>query len=167
MKKGIVKKTKEVPILIIITISIVLLDQVIKLLLQNVGQINIIPNVLNFNISKNQNESANYIITNIIILIILIRFIMLQNTFVNTKLRIFLSFIIAGGISNLIDRILKGYVIEYIDFKQVINIPIFNIADVFVIIGWICVIAIFTNFTAKEWKKSKIEKNLKENKKEE
>ena len=50
-----------------------------------------------------------------------------------------LSFIIGGGIGNLIDRIKNGYVI---DFLYLSRGPIFNIADIFVFIGGL--ILIFT-----------------------
>lgn len=43
--------------------------------------------------------------------------------------------IISGGISNLIDRIFKGYVVDYIDISQLFNYPIFNIADISIVIG--------------------------------
>lgn len=51
-----------------------------------------------------------------------------------TCLKIALIFIIGGGTSNLIDRITNGYVRDFISFK-IKKFPIFNIADLFVIIG--------------------------------
>lgn len=44
------------------------------------------------------------------------------------------SMIIAGGISNLIDRISLGYVIDFLDFR-IINFPVFNFADICVTLG--------------------------------
>ena len=44
------------------------------------------------------------------------------------------SFIIGGGIGNMIDRCFLGYVTDFIDFR-IINFAIFNIADSFVCIG--------------------------------
>lgn len=44
-----------------------------------------------------------------------------------------LTSVIGGGLGNLIDRIVYGYVIDFIDFK--IWRPVFNIADVFVCVG--------------------------------
>ena len=45
-----------------------------------------------------------------------------------------LSFIVGGGIGNMIDRILLGYVVDFIDFC-LINFAIFNVADSFVCVG--------------------------------
>ena len=39
--------------------------------------------------------------------------------------------VVAGGLGNLIDRIWHGYVIDFFYF-ELINFPIFNVADVFV-----------------------------------
>ena len=58
-------------------------------------------------------------------------------------------------ISNCIDRIFRGYVIEYIDFTNILKIPIFNLADICILIGWIAIAAIFASFTAKELKERK------------
>lgn len=48
--------------------------------------------------------------------------------------------IISGGLSNLIDRLSRGYVIDYIDINQIFNYPVFNIADICVVIGVILLI---------------------------
>ena len=45
-----------------------------------------------------------------------------------------LSFIIGGGIGNMIDRISLKYVIDMLDFR-LINFAIFNVADSFVCVG--------------------------------
>ena len=46
------------------------------------------------------------------------------------------SYILGGTIGNGIDRILKGYVIDFIDLN-IINFPVFNIADISINIGLI------------------------------
>ena len=43
-----------------------------------------------------------------------------------------ISLICAGGIGNLIDRVILGYVIDFFDFRV---FPIFNIADISICIG--------------------------------
>ncbi len=52
----------------------------------------------------------------------------------NPWLRIPLAMIIGGGIGNMIDRVLLGYVIDFIDFT-LINFAVFNVADSFVTVG--------------------------------
>ncbi len=42
--------------------------------------------------------------------------------------------IIAGGLGNIIDRIRLGYVVDFIDFR-LINYAIFNVADIFIVVG--------------------------------
>ena len=44
------------------------------------------------------------------------------------------SMIIAGGIGNMIDRVLVGYVVDFLDFT-LIDFAVFNVADSFVCIG--------------------------------
>ena len=46
------------------------------------------------------------------------------------------SFILGGTVGNGIDRIFKGYVIDFINLN-IINFPIFNIADISINIGFI------------------------------
>lgn len=45
-----------------------------------------------------------------------------------------LSFIVGGGIGNMIDRTLLGYVVDMIDFR-LIDFAVFNVADSFVCVG--------------------------------
>ena len=65
----------------------------------------------------------------------------------NLNNRYGLSLILAGSLGNGIDRILKGYVIDFINFK-LIDFPIFNIADIAINIG--CFILIFNYFKLKK-----------------
>ena len=45
-----------------------------------------------------------------------------------------LSFMTAGALGNMIDRIWRGFVVDMFDFRA-INFPVFNVADIFVCIG--------------------------------
>lgn len=45
-----------------------------------------------------------------------------------------LAFIAGGGVGNMIDRIISGYVVDFFNFC-LIDFPVFNVADIFVTIG--------------------------------
>ncbi len=164
------KWTKESILLISIVVIIILIDQALKIWVQSIGEISIISGILNFKVNENNsaaygigsNSTIMYVLTNLIVLGVIFKFITTQNEFVDKKLKIFLSFIVAGGISNVIDKLLRGYVTEFMDFGQVVNLPVFNIADLFVIIGWVSVAAIFASFTVKEWNSKKKKNGLKD-----
>jgi signal peptidase II len=49
------------------------------------------------------------------------------------------SFILGGTIGNGLDRVLKGYVIDFINL-DIINFPVFNIADLSINIGFILIL---------------------------
>jgi signal peptidase II len=59
-----------------------------------------------------------------------------------------LTLIVSGIIGNLIDRIRVGFVIDFIDFKVW---PVFNFADVYLVLG----ISLFIYFSYKNQKSSK------------
>ena len=63
-----------------------------------------------------------------------------------------LAMILGGGIGNLIDRVFKGFVVDYIDINYLIKYPIFNLADIFIVIGTIVIIGnlIFRELTKQE-----------------
>ncbi|WP_249317296.1 signal peptidase II [Gehongia tenuis] len=51
-----------------------------------------------------------------------------------------LSFLVGGALGNFIDRLFQGYVVDFFYFKA-INFAIFNVADMFVVIGGILLCA--------------------------
>jgi len=61
-------------------------------------------------------------------------FILFSQRIKSTLASISLLLISAGGIGNLIDRIFRVYVVDFINPKF-INFAIFNIADSFVVVG--------------------------------
>ena len=71
----------------------------------------------------------------IIFSILLIYLILSKNTLKNFDLYTY-SFILGGTIGNGIDRILKGFVIDFINLN-IIDFPVFNIADISINIGLI------------------------------
>jgi len=67
---------------------------------------------------------------------ILLIYLILRKNNVNVLDLYSYSFILGGTIGNGIDRILKGYVIDFINLN-IINFPVFNIADISINIGFI------------------------------
>ncbi|MBP5314142.1 MAG: signal peptidase II [Eggerthellaceae bacterium] len=64
-----------------------------------------------------------------------------------------ISMVVAGGISNVIDRFVLGYVVDYIEFSF-FEFPVFNFADIGVTVGFaVFIIGILVSF-AKEKKKA-------------
>ena len=63
-----------------------------------------------------------------------------------TKLEVFsLALILGGGIGNLIDRVMFGYVVDFIDTHI---IPVFNVADIGITCG--CILFALTILFAKK-----------------
>ena len=82
-----------------------------------------------------KNNVMVFIVTNIIVIWLLMKYVLLKNEEINKYTLIATSFIIGGGVGNLIDRIYRGYVIDYIDLSPLIKYPVFNFADIFVVLG--------------------------------
>ncbi len=128
-----------------------MLDRFLKLLALNSSEKTIIPNLLNFNFVPNYNiafslplggQYLNFLIGGIIIAIII--FIILNYN--RLKTLEFISFfgILLGAISNLIDRLQYGFVIDYLDLRW---FTIFNIADALISI---CSITLFISLIKKD-----------------
>ena len=136
---------------IIITIFIVLYDQVIKTVINNTfyyGELRTIINNL-FYVTKVYNDGAawstfsgNRIFLIGITLVAFIFLIWLERSFeASSKISIAFGLIYGGLIGNFIDRVMYGHVIDYLkvmigDYEA----PIFNLADVTIVVGFIIII---------------------------
>ena len=120
----------------------VFLDQITKLLVvKNIAynsyiKINEYLNIVNISntgiaFSLFQGKNIFFIVSTIIIICCLILFIR-KNKAALTKLQTHsLLLVISGGLGNLIDRFIRGYVVDFIDigYKEVYRWPSFNVAD--------------------------------------
>ena len=80
----------------------------------------------------------------IIFSILLIYLIIRKNSSNNYELYSY-SFILGGTVGNGIDRIVNGFVIDFINLN-IINFPVFNIADISINVGFIIILfRIFKN----------------------
>ena len=71
-----------------------------------------------------------------IIFSILLTYLILRKNSLNSYDLYSYSFILGGTIGNGIDRIYKGFVVDFINLN-IINFPVFNIADISINIGFI------------------------------
>jgi signal peptidase II len=81
-----------------------------------------------------QNHRWVFMISSVVLMAVLVLIMVKYKKFLHPLMMTGLSFVFAGGIGNMIDRTLLGYVIDFIDFT-LIDFAIFNIADSFICIG--------------------------------
>ena len=127
-------------------ICLIVIDQIIKIaVINNIynSSITIIKGILNLTYIENtggafgigNNNTLMFIIVNIIVITLIAKFIISKKDEISTYILISLGLIIAGGIGNLIDRIFRGFVVDYIDINPLIKYPVFNLADICVVVG--------------------------------
>ena len=69
-----------------------------------------------------------------------------------TLLAVSLGLILGGAVGNLIDRVIYGYVIDFLDvYYQAYHWPVFNIADSAITVG--VVFMLFESFVGKDKRK--------------
>lgn len=93
----------------------------------------------------NSGNNKNIVLT-IFVLVIIISFLRNQRNQLDTKTIIAVSLALGGGISNLIDRIFRGGVL---DFIKIWNFPRFNIADICVCTAWVLLVIFLIIYTKK------------------
>ncbi len=122
------------------SLYIILIDQISKLSVLNLLDFerskNIIPNLLNFTLVKNKGAAFSLFSNSTILLTItsvfasfLLITIILKSPTRSYWNSIGLAYLLGGTVGNGIDRLLRGYVIDFIQLLP-INFPIFNIADI-------------------------------------
>ena len=147
-------KNKIVRLIVILGTILVILDQLTKILITTYVNGQVGNDYIGFQVANNTglafgfNDGSNTknIFLMIFVLFIVIRFIKNQIELIDTKTAVALSMILAGGIGNLLDRIFRGAVL---DFIKVFSFPLFNMADCLVVIGTILLIIFLVIFTRK------------------
>lgn len=120
-------------------------DQVIKFIveryLQPVGTAEFINGFIGWNYVRNtgaafgsfsENTTLLSVVTGVVLLI---GIILIATKRIKSKFYLTCAvMIISGGLGNLIDRIVKGYVVDFIDVKFT-DFAVFNFADILVTVG--------------------------------
>ena len=157
---------KKYIIFSLIIILLVFFDQLSKLIIINkfelYDSIILINNFLKFYYLKNTGASFG-ILSGQTLLIIFISIFMIiylikeiKSKKDNNLLLISSSLIISGACGNLIDRIFRGYVIDFISFTLFNKeMPVFNLADIFISIGVIIYIIMIFMESSNERSNSK------------
>lgn len=146
-------KNKTVRLIVIIVTIIVLIDQISKLLVTNfvtesIGSENFrfeVTNNTGLAFGFNEGNTKNAIIM-VFVFFLIIKFIKQQFEQIDKKTAVALSLVLGGGISNFLDRVFRGGVL---DFIKIYKFPIFNIADIIVMIGWLLLVVFLIDFTRK------------------
>ncbi|MCU9812820.1 signal peptidase II [Paraclostridium bifermentans] len=141
-------------IYILIIVGLIGLDQISKFLavkyLVNIGSIPIVKDIFHLTYVENRGAAFGMFQNNQIIFVVvalaacIFGLYYLYKKQLNLLGKSAIILIIAGAIGNLIDRVRLGFVVDYFDFRIVWNY-VFNVADVFVVIGTIllCIYIIF------------------------
>ena len=137
---------------ILFVFLLVVIDQINKLLVVNLlenGNYIIIKNLLRFSFVKNEGAAFGILSGNLLILVIITLILILYifreiRKNVDNKLMLFsYLLILSGALGNLIDRIFRGYVVDFISFRFFgKDMAIFNMADSYITVGVIALIII-------------------------
>ena len=129
----------------ILGIIVLILDIATKFVamqnLQGVNTVSIWQNVFHFTYVENrgiafgmfENARFFFIVATIIILVIL-SCLYIKTEYRTKWLKVGTALIYGGAIGNFIDRIARGFVVDFLDFR-IINFPVFNVADIAVCVG--------------------------------
>ena len=133
---------------VLISLLILLLDQLTKYLIKFNFDASINKNYILFNIDYIKNYGAAFNIfsgsriflslISIVFSLILIYLILFKNSSKYIDLFSY-AFLLGGTLGNGIDRIFNGYVVDFINLNF-IKFPVFNIADISINIGFILIL---------------------------
>ena len=135
---------KQYLYIVLFIIGLVLFDQVSKLLVVNYlsDKIVLINNFFSLDYVKNTGAAFGFFSGNIFFLVLITLALVIYLIYelkqnIEKKFNLlFIILIISGAIGNLIDRVFRGFVVDFISFILFNSqMPVFNIADIFVTCG--------------------------------
>lgn len=137
----------------LIVVIIIALDQISKYwVINNIGptdSITVIPEVIDFVYVKNTGAAFSFLADKTYGIIFLscisvafcigVVWFMIKKKPQNKLLTISLALMLSGALGNVIDRISRGYVVDFIE-TTFIKFPVFNVADIAITLGAVLVI---------------------------
>lgn len=127
-------------------VAVIVFDQLTKYfavkLLMPIPTFPIIENVIHFTYVENrgaafgilQDQRWVFMVFSTLVMLIIVFVMIKYGKYFHPLLNTGLSFVVGGGIGNMIDRTLNGFVVDFIDFT-LIDFAVFNVADSFICIG--------------------------------
>ncbi len=137
--------TRKALFLLISPIGVLVIDQLSKgvalRLLKEGHKVELIGNLLKLNLVFNEGSAfglkllsrGGYIIITFLLLALMFKLALKRDDPLSL---LGYGFILGGALGNLMDRVARGYVV---DFISVLNFPIFNVADIFITLGVIVI----------------------------
>lgn len=153
----------------IISLILLFLDQVSKIIVLkylNYGEsIEIINNLFSLTLLKNTGGAFSILSGNVFLLSVIGLVVLggacfyIKKENITSKIEsISISLILGGLVGNLIDRIFRGGVIDFLDFRIFgYSYPVFNLADIFLVVGVVLYIyeeVVIKDEMRKRWNKA-------------
>lgn len=141
---------------IIICLIITALDAIIKMVVENnLVYISIIPNFLsllkvrNYGVAFSFLENARWLIIALSVFIIIFFNSLSKDMPETTSKKIAFGIVYGGIFGNLLDRIFRGYVVDYLSFTIFnYDFPVFNLADICIVVGIFLIFFLYSRKTS-------------------
>lgn len=140
----------SVGIMVGISLGLIALDQITKFLassfLVQQGSVPFIPYLLELRYTENHGAAFSmlsgyrwFLVALTAAALLVVAYLLGKHKLQSKAQEVCLIMVLSGGIGNLIDRIWHGYVVDF--FHTVfMDFPIFNVADIFIVVGVILLI---------------------------
>lgn len=127
-------------------VAVIVFDQITKIIavkyLMPISSVPIIQDVLHLTYVENrgaafgmlQNHRWIFMVLSTVVMILILAVMFKYKKHLHPIMLTGLSFVVGGGIGNMIDRTVNGYVVDFVDFT-LIDFAVFNIADTFICVG--------------------------------
>lgn len=124
------------------------------------GQISLLPGIVHLTYLENDGAAFSsfsgmrWILSGVSLVCIIILIIVIFRSKMGGFGKLLLALIMGGALGNLIDRVLKGYVVDMFEL-EFFRFPVFNIADIFITVGCVIFVIYYLCTAPKGKKKSK------------